>query len=186
MLKIGEFLYNIMLKHMTLRGTLLSKERESTNRKGNDAVLFAVYRTPGNFFEKQIKVHPVVLNFFSQIPQTELEFDCTELPCVAPPLPWLSPAVGGYLLNQTDFVRLPVSANEQINRLRALPSEKIGGLFDSINTLNSCAWKMNTEVLDLLIDVFQRGGSRQLSVSVSVENAKIEEPLPIEKVNKRE
>ena len=85
-------------------------------------------------------------------------------------------------MNQTDFVRLPVSANEQDTRLRSLPSEKLGGLFDAMNILNSCAWKINRDVLDLLIDIFRQGGSRQLSVSVSVENAKINEPLPVEKV----
>lgn len=127
-------------------------------------------------------MHPSITHFFTHIPQKELEFDATELPCLTPPLPWLSPLVGGYLLNQTEFVRLPVSANEQENRLRALPSEKIGGLLDSINVLNSCPWKINTGVLDLLIEIFQRGGSRQLSVPVSVDNANIPEPLPIEKV----
>lgn len=129
-----------------------------------------------------IKVHPSVINFFSNIPQTELEFDCTELPCFVPPLPWLSCTTGGYLLNQTDFVRLPTSAGEQDARLRSLPVEKIGGLLDSINVLNSCPWKINTDVLDLLIDVFQRGGSRQLSVPVSVDNAQLPKSLPLEKV----
>ena len=129
-----------------------------------------------------IKVHPSVINLFSNIPQTELEFDCTELPCFVPPLPWLSCATGGYLLNQTDFVRLPTSAGEQEARLRSLPIEKIGGLLDSVNVLNSCPWKLNTDVLDLLIGVFQRGGSRQLSVPVSVNNAQLLESLPLEKV----
>ena len=123
-----------------------------------------------------------MLHFFTHIPQTELEFDCTELPCLTPPLPWLSASIGGYLLNQTDFVRLPISAAQQDARLRSLPSEKIGGLLDSINILNSCAWKINTNVLDLLIDLFRRGGSRQLSVPVSIETANIKEPLPVEKV----
>lgn len=130
----------------------------------------------------RLQVHPNVSHFFSHIPQVDLEFDSTELPCLTPPLPWLSPAVGGYLLNQTDFVRLPVSANEQETRLRSSPVEKIGGLLDSINVLNSCAWKINEDVLDLLIEVFQKGGSRQLSVPVSVANAQIDEPLPLEKV----
>lgn len=96
-------------------------------------------------------------------------------------MPWLSPSVGGYLLNQTDFVRLPVSANEQEMRLRSSSTEKIGGLLDSINILNSCAWKINRDVLDLLIQIFQQGGSRQLSVPVSIENSRIVEPLPLEK-----
>jgi DNA-directed RNA polymerase, mitochondrial len=104
---------------------------------------------------------------------------------VTPPLPWLSSTMGGYLLNQTDLVRLPVSANEQDLRLRSLPTESIGGLLDSINVLNGCAWKINTPVLDLLIDVFQRGGSRQFSVPVSIKHANIAEPLPIEKVDEK-
>lgn len=176
-----------MLKHMKLRVPLLTKTRqmkddEKVSSKNANAVLYTVYRSPNDFSEKQIKVHPTVTHFFSHIPQKELEFDCTELPAVVPPLPWLSTSTGGYLLNQTDFVRLPMSAGEQDARLRSLPTEKIGGLLDSINVLNSCPWKMNTQVLDLLIDVFQRGGSRHLSVPVSVENAKLDEPLPLEKV----
>lgn len=184
MLQIGEFLYDIMLKHMKLRVPLLTKQKhEIKNLKDSNSILYAVYRRLGNSAEKQIKVHPTVIRFFSHIPQTEFEFDCTEIPCLVPPLPWLSTTTGGYLLNQTDFVRLPVSAGQQDARLRSLPIEKVGGLLDSINVLNSCPWKMNQQVLDLLIDVFQRGGSRHLSVPVSIEHVKLSEPLPIKKVN---
>jgi DNA-directed RNA polymerase len=63
-----------------------------------------------------------------------------------------------------------------------LPIEKTGGLFDSINVLNSCPWKINQDVLDLLLNIFQQGGSRNLSVPVSIENSKLIEPLPLEKV----
>ena len=185
-LQIGEFLYEIMLKHLKLHVPLLTKQRqigkEKVSSKNANSILYTVYRTPGSFNEKQIKVHPTVAHFFSNIPQVELEFDCTELPSLVPPLPWLSTSTGGYLFNQTDFVRLPISAGQQDARLRSLPIEKIGGLLDSINVLNSCPWKMNTEVLDLLIDIFQRGGSRHLSVPVSTEHAKLPEPLPLEKV----
>ena len=180
-----------MLKHMKLRVPLLTKQRamktsdlekENVASKNANAVLYTVYRPSNNFSEKQIKVHPTVTHFFSHIPQKDLEFDCTELPSLVPPLPWLSTSTGGYLLNQTDFVRLPLSAVQQDARLRSLPIEKIGGLLDSINVLNSCPWRMNTQVLDLLIDIFQRGGNRLLSVPVSVNNAKLIEPLPLEKV----
>jgi hypothetical protein len=44
---------------------------------------------------------------------------------------------------------------------------------------------MNTHVLDLLIQVFRAGGNRDLSVPVSVENAKLSEPLPLEKVGNK-
>lgn len=174
-----------MLKHMKLRVPLLTKQEQQKveNSKKTNSILYVVYRTPGNFTEKQIKVHPTVAHFFSHIPQVELEFDCTELPCLVPPLPWLSTTTGGYLLTQTEFVRLPISAGQQEARLKSLPTEKIGGLLDSINVLNSCPWKMNQEVLDLLIQIFQQGGSRQLSVPVSVEHAKLPEPLPLEKVD---
>ena len=176
-----------MLKHMKLRVPLLTKQRPIENKqklssKNANSVLYTVYRTPGNFTEKQIKVHPTVAHFFAHIPQVELEFDCTELPSLVPPLPWLSTSTGGYLLNQTDFVRLPISAGQQDARLKSLPIEKIGGLLDSINVLNSCPWKMNTQVLDLLIQIFRGGGSRDLSVPVSVENSKLADPLPLEKV----
>lgn len=128
------------------------------------------------------KVHPTVLHFFSHIPESLLNFDCTELPCVIPPLPWLSSTTGGYLLTQTDLVRTPASGGQQDARLRSLQAEKIGGILDSVNVLNSCPWKINGVVLDLLMDIFQKGGDRQLSVPIAVENANIVEPLPLEKV----
>ncbi|UJR09606.1 hypothetical protein I4U23_013841 [Adineta vaga] len=180
-IQVGEFLYDVMLKHMKLNVPLLTTQRPKENKKNANSVLYVVYRTPGSFTEKQIKIHPTVIHFFSHIPQTELEFDCTELPSFVPPLPWLSSTTGGYLLNQTDFVRLPISAGQQDARLRSLPIEKIGGLLDSINVLNSCPWKINTGVLDLLMDIFQRGGNRQLSVPVSIENTQFAEQLPLEK-----
>ena len=63
-----------------------------------------------------------------------------------------------------------------------MSNEKIGGLLDSINVLNSCPWKINGDVLDLLINIFQSGGDRQLSVPVAVENSGLIEPIPLEKV----
>lgn len=124
------------------------------------------------------------MHFFSHIPESSLNFSCIELPSLVPPLPWLSSTMGGYLLTQTDFVRSPISAGQQDARLRSLPADKIGGLLDSINVLNSCPWRINGEVLDLLMGIFQRGGNRQLSVPVSIENLKISEPLPLEKVKR--
>ena len=177
-----------MLKHLKLKTPLLVKSRKSieeTKRltaKSTNAILYTVYRVPGNFTEKQIKVHPTVAQFFSLVPQKEIEFDCTELPYLVPPLPWLSSTSGGYLLKQTDFVRLPISAHEQDARLRSLPIEKTGGLYDSINVLNSCPWRINQAVLDLLIQNFQQGGNRKLSVTVSVDNANLKEVRPLEKV----
>ncbi|CAF1265263.1 unnamed protein product [Rotaria sordida] len=179
-LQLGEFLYNVMLKHMKLRVPLLTK-KDQTKKTSNNSVLYVVYRSSGKSTEKQIKVHPTVLHFFSHIPEANLDFSCIELPCLVPPLPWLSSTMGGYLLTQTEFVRSPISAGQQDARLRSLSIEKIGGLLDSINVLNSCAWKINGDVLDLLMDIFQHGGNRHLSVPVSVENAKLPEPLPLDK-----
>ncbi|CAF1236136.1 unnamed protein product [Rotaria sp. Silwood1] len=180
-LQIGEFLYDVMLKHMKLRVPLLTK-KDSSVKTSNNSILYVVYRSSGKSTEKQIKIHPNVLNFFSYIPETDLDFSCIELPCLVPPLPWLLSTMGGYLLTQTDFVRSPVTAaGQQDARLRSTSVEKIGGLLDSINVLNSCAWKINGDVLDLLMDIFQRGGNRHLSVPVTVNNAKLPESLPLEK-----
>ncbi|CAF3645701.1 unnamed protein product [Rotaria socialis] len=179
-LQVGEFLYDVMLKHAKIRVPLLTNQYTASNKSDN-SIMHIVYRNLGACSEKQVKIHPTVLHFFSHIPEATLDFSCTELPCLVPPLPWLSSTMGGYLLTQTEFVRSPFGATQQDTRLRTLPTEKIGGLFDSINILNSCPWKINGQVLDLLMDIFRRGGDRRLSVPVSIENANLTEPLPIEK-----
>ncbi|CAF3620608.1 unnamed protein product, partial [Rotaria sp. Silwood2] len=70
----------------------------------------------------EVKVHPTVLHFFSHIPETVLDFSCIELPCLVPPLPWLSSTMGGYLLTQTDFVRTPIpAAGQQDAHIRSPP-----------------------------------------------------------------
>ncbi|CAF5197185.1 unnamed protein product, partial [Rotaria magnacalcarata] len=179
-LQVGEFLYDVLLKHAKIRVPLLTEKNTASNKSDN-SIVHIVYRHSGIVSEKQVKVHPTVLHFFSHIPEATLDFSCTELPCLVPPLPWLSSTMGGYLLTQTEFVRSPIGATQQDARIRTLPTEKIGGLFDSINVLNSCSWKINGQVLDLLMDIFRRGGDRRLSVPVSLENANLTEPLPIEK-----
>ncbi|CAF0789980.1 unnamed protein product [Didymodactylos carnosus] len=179
--QIGDFFYRVMLKYMKLTVPLSSQKRNTINKREANSILHVVHRTPGKYTEKQIKVHPTVLRFFAHLPEQQLEFDCTELPCLVPPLPWINCHTGGYLLNQTDFLRLPLSANQQDQYLKSISVQQIGGVLDSINALNSCPWKINQRILDTIISIFEKGGDKTFSVPLSLKNPSIPDMVHIDK-----
>ena len=82
------------------------------------------------------------------------------------PLPWYSPTQGGYLTMQNNILRVEYreSGSEQLELIGRSHPSHIYPVYDSLNVLSSCAWSINKRVLDLIIDVFKRGGDEKLKV----------------------
>lgn len=83
---------------------------------------------------------------------------------LCPPLPWRSPQNGGYLLARSDLVRLPSQAYQQLESIQEVNPVDIYPSLDSLNQLSSIAWKVNQTVLDIILSVFNSGGSKKLDV----------------------
>ncbi len=153
-LQLGNYiLENILFKSCYLPKTPKSGKEEN--------VFYKIYRTTGMYVDPQLKVHPILSKVFS----SSLVFDSNLLPMVASPLPWCSPAKGGYYLTQSNLLRVNASAlNEQHDMIdRAHPSQMYP-VYDSLNILSSCAWKINTPILDMIIKVFRDNGDVELDI----------------------
>lgn len=83
---------------------------------------------------------------------------------VCPPQPWSTPTNGGYLLARSELIRLPQQAYQQWDRINHTHSENMYPALDSLNQLASIPWKVNTQVLDVILKVFNDGGSKELDV----------------------
>lgn len=90
--------------------------------------------------------------------------DANILPMVCPPLPWTNHKRGGYLVTRSELIRLPFKASDQSDRIESLPRKKLYPVLDSLNQLAKVPWKINTRILDVLIEVFNSNGSKKLNV----------------------
>lgn len=83
---------------------------------------------------------------------------------LCPPQPWRTPQNGGYLLARSDLIRLPSQAHQQLESIHDVNPVDMYPSLDSLNQLSSIAWKVNQAVLDIILEVFQSGGSKKLDV----------------------
>ena len=89
-------------------------------------------------------------------------FEAYRMPMVTPPLPWYSPAKGGYFLSKSNLLRLKPGLNEQRILIENTDPSNMYPIYDSLNTLSSCAWRINKRVLDLIVSVFVSKGNKEL------------------------
>lgn len=113
--------------------------------------------------------HPINHVKFSRLykasRQETLTFDANLVPMLCPPQPWNTPNNGGYILARSDLIRLPSQAQQQWARIRSSNPTSMYPALDSLNQLGSIAWKVDTKILDVAIEVFQNGGSVEMNVS---------------------
>lgn len=83
---------------------------------------------------------------------------------LSPPLPWSSHKCGGYLVTDVSLVRLPAHASKQRLRLANTPPQQLYPALDALNALGSIPWRINGAILDLVIQIFNANGSKELHI----------------------
>lgn len=85
---------------------------------------------------------------------------------VAPPVPWHGTNKGGYLISPTSFLRVESSnaPSDQYELIARNHESKMYPVYDSLNILAACPWKINNKLLDMLIQVFNENGNEELDV----------------------
>ncbi|XP_043493489.1 DNA-directed RNA polymerase, mitochondrial isoform X2 [Polistes fuscatus] len=160
-LSVGKFLYTIIINNIKING-----DNQSTNSLTRQKPAFyIVFRNQGKCLVEQIKPHPIICKLYKDAQSNILTFEATLVPSLCPPRPWISINSGGYPLLRTNFMRTPYYAKaKQIQLLESMPPNQLYPALDNLNQLGSIPWKVNTQVLDILIKVFQEGGSTKLDV----------------------
>lgn len=171
---IGRFLYNIILHDIKIDMNVLKIRNQSQEYL---PAFFSIFRQQNNRSVEEIKPHPILAGLFRATEPEELSFDVNLVPMACPPLPWTSPNSGGYLLVKTDFLRLPFQALQQRELVESAPEPQLYPAYDSLNQLSCVPWKVNTKVLDTMIEVFNSGGSSKLEVPEHPSSCPVPEPI---------
>ncbi|CAH1772672.1 unnamed protein product [Owenia fusiformis] len=156
---VGHFMYNIILSE-----TKIAAGNTPVSGIKSIPAFYNIYRNHSNKMKEEVKPHPALVRLYRDVGIRSLTFDIYEVPMLVPPIPWTSVRSGGFMLASTKLVRLPEAHPEQHEVMAACPPEQLYPVLDSLNTLSSCAWKINKEVLDIIIDVFNSKGDKNLDI----------------------
>jgi len=105
-------------------------------------------------------------SFLQNLRHVKLNFGAALLPMLSPPLPWHSHSQGGYLVSKVVLVRMPFHvASEGKKRIESAPNQQLYPALDALNALGSIPWRINSSVLDLVVQVFNQKGSKELDVA---------------------
>ncbi|XP_035743443.1 DNA-directed RNA polymerase, mitochondrial-like isoform X1 [Vespa mandarinia] len=172
-INIGKFLYQIIINDIKIN----TGSHTANPSMYEKPAFYTLFRSKGKNLIEQIKPHPNLHKLYKDTQSNTLIFEAPFLPSLCPPRPWISVDSGGYTFLKTNFVRIPYYAKaKQIEALKSTSPGQLFPAFDNLNQLGSVPWKINTDVLDILIKVFQDGGSVKLnvpespSILLSVEN----------------
>ncbi|XP_011205921.2 DNA-directed RNA polymerase, mitochondrial [Bactrocera dorsalis] len=160
---VGRFLYNILMRDIKIDAHIMRKKTKSKQQNLLPA-FYTLFRNQGRLVKEEVKPHPVLAKLLRMSRQQTLTFDSSLVPMLCPPQPWSTPNNGGYLLNKSELIRLPQQAIQQWNRINSTSQQQIYPALDSLNQLSSVPWRVNTEILDVIIKVFQNGGDDKLDV----------------------
>ncbi|KAL5483992.1 hypothetical protein EMCRGX_G020417 [Ephydatia muelleri] len=125
-----------------------------------------------------ITAHPHVIKMvrrhFTRSESSHFRMSATILPMLIPPKPWTSVANGGYFVSPGSIVRCYSDSYQ--HQLLLEQAENLGAVYDALNYVGSCPWRVNTKILDLAVDIFNGGGNDELQIP-SVKEIPLEEPL---------
>ncbi|KAK4874106.1 hypothetical protein RN001_013466 [Aquatica leii] len=171
---IGKFLYHIIMHDLKIDVNIM---KPNSKNKNFLPCFYTIFRTQGLYVKEEVKPHPVLSKLHrASVPET-LTFFANEVPMMCPPVPWSSVSTGGYMLAPCELMRLPSQAVSQKQRLKEAHPSQIYPALDSLNQLASVPWKVNTQVLDVILEVFKSGGSSRLDVPELPENLTPPEPI---------
>ncbi|PSN42978.1 hypothetical protein C0J52_13214 [Blattella germanica] len=161
LIAVGRFLYNIIMKDIKIDVNIAK-----TNSKTQHLLpaFYTLFRSQGRTLKEEVKPHPILARLFRGAAQEDLVFEVTTVPMLCPPLPWTSINSGGYLVAKAGLIRLHQQAIQQWQLLNKTPRQQLYPSLDSLNQLGSIPWTVNEPVLNVVIEVFNNGGSQRLDI----------------------
>lgn len=160
---IGKFLLNILLCEIKIDANLMKCQNGACTMY--KPVFFTTFRNRGVMLREELRPHPTLTKLFHASRKEYLTFATDLVPMVCPPIPWHTYKHGGYFTTQADLIRLPFESSSQHDRIdrMASPSDLYPSL-DAINQLGCIPWRVNTRILDIIIGIFNSGGSDEFHV----------------------
>ena len=117
--------------------------------------LYIISRERTKKTQEEIKPHPLLSRFYELFKNYFSKFSSSHVPMLVPPLPWSSTQRGGNLVCPSEFRRMPFNELGYAEKEHLLKKCDVAyPVFDSLNILGCTPWKINEELLDLVIEVF--------------------------------
>lgn len=160
---IGKFLYRIILHDLKIDVNVM----KNTSTKPNMLPAFyTIFRTQGRIIKEEVKPHPVLSRLYRESTPETLTFLPNEVPMLCPPVPWTSANNGGYLATSCSLARISSIATIQ-QKLLTESGLQLYPALDALNQLGAVPWKVNTKIFDIILEVFNKGGSNELNVPIN-------------------
>ncbi|XP_054909267.1 DNA-directed RNA polymerase, mitochondrial [Poeciliopsis prolifica] len=157
-LELGTFIVDIMVKNLKISSDILNP---AYDRKFIP-ILYHMYIFRSTRQIGFIKPHPILTQMQQEAMETKLTFDSSVMPMLCPPVPWTSVKFGAYLLTPAKLMRSTPGATQHEELLEKCPN--LHPVFDSLNQLSNCAWRINKPILDIIISIFNDRGSDKLDI----------------------
>lgn len=159
---VGKFLYNILVRDLKLDPNYIRTGKHKTDNL--IPAFFTLFRHQGRNVKEELKPHPMLMKLYRGSQQETLTFDVNLVPMVCPPQPYWTVKNGGYLVAHSEFLRLPPNCHQQLDMLDVTPIQTLYPILDALNQQQSVAWQVNTDILDLVLKVFNDGGNNKLDI----------------------
>jgi DNA-directed RNA polymerase len=154
-LQVGGTLLDVLLKSVTFESDASNPDSKPMR------VFYHVYEFIAERKVGYVKAHPHILNLLrGTVYKIKIESD--KVPMLVPPRPWVSAFDGGYLLLPTSLVRTPPESYH--NELLSEKSTSLTAVCDAVNYVSQCSWRVNSRILNLIVDIFRKNGNDDLNV----------------------
>ncbi|KAK3105014.1 hypothetical protein FSP39_015177 [Pinctada imbricata] len=164
--KIGRLLMDLILTNCTVDMWMFNPRKEETKMA---PAFYKVFRFHGDMgYIAELKASPVLTKLMRYCQMDQLTFNTEDIPMVSPPLPWTSKDSGGNILLHTDLIRAKFSVDTQSDFLTTVPDHRYFASLDALNKVACCPWRLNTEMLDIMIDIFRNHGNDALGITPDV------------------
>uniref|UniRef100_A0AAX7TAQ7 DNA-directed RNA polymerase n=1 Tax=Astatotilapia calliptera TaxID=8154 RepID=A0AAX7TAQ7_ASTCA len=157
-LELGTYMVDMMVKNLKINSDILNP---AYDRK-LIPILYHMYTFRSTRQVGFIKPHPILTQMQQEAMETKLTFDSYVMPMLCPPVPWTSVKFGAYLLTPTKLMRTVDGATQHEELLEKC--QNLHAIYDSLNQLGNCAWKINKPLLDIIISIFNDRGSDKLDI----------------------
>uniref|UniRef100_A0A669BC71 DNA-directed RNA polymerase n=1 Tax=Oreochromis niloticus TaxID=8128 RepID=A0A669BC71_ORENI len=157
-LELGTYMVDMMVKNLKINSDILNP---AYDRK-LIPILYHMYTFRSTRQIGFIKPHPILTQMQQEAMETKLTFDSYVMPMLCPPVPWTSVKFGAYLLTPTKLMRTVDGATQHEELLEKC--QNLHAIYDSLNQLGNCAWKINKPLLDIIISIFNDRGSDKLDI----------------------
>jgi DNA-directed RNA polymerase len=158
---IGTALIDILLRTLKLPDKLISDEDDGNQWAFEHAYEFENEKRVG-YIRPHPSLYSMVKRLHTKAIPMHFKMESFELPMLVPPKPWTRVNEGGYLLTPCSIVRGHSDTYQHQLLLEA--TQEMTPILDSLNYLGAYPWRVNTRILDIVIELFNNGGDESLDV----------------------